>query len=412
MASSNSRLHELASRYGIWALIGTRFLLSLIDTSEFLQKDHLLSSPLTSFSILKEGIYLFNHGVNPYSGGFFRHSPLFLSLFTILLPPRTAPLLWASCDVLGAMALVDLWRVRGKVSSSTRDNLVAACYILNPYLLFPSLALSTSSLENVLVLLTLKFASHGKKPLALLCLAFLVQVSFSYIVILLPIAMLLLMGPVSHLACPSPARIPIYTMTLIFGQFVTYFLLLTIASTTICGDWSWIPQTWGASFTLPDLSPNPGLWWYFFTEMFDHFRSFFLMVFSVHILIYVIPICIKFQYDPLYASFNILGALGIFKAYPTLADSGLFISMIAVFPEIYPYLRHPIVTTYLHLHALLLMPLFHSLWLKQGTGNANFFYASTLVFACANGAALIDCIWAGLRLAIGPDQGKYVVIQE
>lgn len=32
---------------------------------------------------------------------------------------------------------------------------------------------------------------------------------------------------------------------------------------------------------LPDLTPNPGLWWYFFTEMFDHFRPFFLMVFSV-----------------------------------------------------------------------------------------------------------------------------------
>lgn len=35
------------------------------------------------------------------------------------------------------------------------------------------------------------------------------------------------------------------------------------------------------SFMLPDLTPNPGLWWYFFTEMFDHFRPFFLMVFSV-----------------------------------------------------------------------------------------------------------------------------------
>lgn len=32
---------------------------------------------------------------------------------------------------------------------------------------------------------------------------------------------------------------------------------------------------------LPDLTPNSGLWWYFFTEVFDHFRPFFLMVFSV-----------------------------------------------------------------------------------------------------------------------------------
>jgi hypothetical protein len=32
---------------------------------------------------------------------------------------------------------------------------------------------------------------------------------------------------------------------------------------------------------LGDLSPNVGLWWYFFTEMFDHFRPFFLAIFSV-----------------------------------------------------------------------------------------------------------------------------------
>jgi phosphatidylinositol glycan class U len=75
-------------------------------------------------------------------------------------------------------------------------------------------------------------------------------------------------------------------------------------------------------------------------------------------------------------------------------------------------LRHPIVTTLLHLHASLLMPLFHHLWLTQGTGNANFFYASTLVFACANGAALIDTIWAGLRIAIGEHVEGYAIIQE
>ncbi|KAG6810681.1 hypothetical protein H0H92_010769 [Tricholoma furcatifolium] len=112
---------------------------------------------------------------------------------------------------------------------------------------------------------------------------------------------------------------------------------LASLSTFASGGWSWIPQTWGASLTLPDLTPNTGLWWYFFTEMFDHFRPFFLMVFSVHLLIYIAPICIKFQYDPLYAAFLLIGVLGTFKAYPTLSDPGLFLSMIAVFPEIFPF---------------------------------------------------------------------------
>jgi phosphatidylinositol glycan class U len=187
---------------------------------------------------------------------------------------------------------------------------------------------------------------------------------------------------------------------------------LSLTSTLIAGNIAWIPQTWGATLTLPDLTPNTGLWWYFFTEMFDHFRPFFLMVFSVHLLIYVVPICLKFQYDPLYASFIILGILGTFKSYATLSDPGLFLSMIVIYPETYQYLRHPIVTFLLHLHASLLMPLFYHLWLVQGTGNANFFYASTLVFACANGAALVDSLWAGLRIAIGESTEGFVVVQE
>jgi len=146
--------------------------------------------------------------------------------------------------------------------------------------------------------------------------------------------------------------------------------------------------------------------------MFDHFRPFFLVIFSIHLLIYIFPVCIKFQHDPLYATFILLGVLGSFKAYLTLADPGLFLTMISLFPETFPYLRHPVVTTLLHLHSSLLLPLFHHLWLGQGTGNANFFYAITLVFGVSNGAALIDSVYAGLRIAIGVEKDGFAVVQE
>jgi hypothetical protein len=72
-------------------------------------------------------------------------------------------------------------------------------------------------------------------------------------------------------------------------------------------------------------------------------------------------------------------------------------------------LRHPLPTALLHLHAGALLPLFYRLWLVSGTGNANFFYASTLVFALANGAALIDFLRAGLLIAVGKGmEGKDV----
>ena len=74
-------------------------------------------------------------------------------------------------------------------------------------------------------------------------------------------------------------------------------------------------------------------------------------------------------------------------------------------------LSTPIVTTLLHLHAALLLPLFNRLWLADGTGNANFFYASTLVFGMANGFAITDCIWAGIRLVLGKGREGWTVVQ-
>ncbi|KAL1695025.1 GPI transamidase subunit PIG-U [Schizophyllum commune] len=395
-------------------LVTTRFALTQTSLPDALKHSALLSSPLTSYSHLQEGIYLYNLGVNPYSGGVFHHSPLLLSLFTTILPNSrwAAHLLWTAADAIAAWALVAIWRRRQGVAESSRDWLVAASYLLNPYVFLPTLALSSSSIENALALLALMFASQGTASAAILSLAILLQLSLSSILIIAPTLLLLITSPTSRLASSQAYKPDVRRLLPFVAELTAYTAFLTVTSALVAGGWSWVPQTWGVSLTLPDLTPNPGLWWYFFTEMFDHFRPFFLMVFSVHLLIYIAPLCIKFQHDMLYAAFLLIGVLGTFKAYPTLSDPGLYLSMHALFPEVYPHFRHPIVTALLHLHAALLMPMFHHLWLAQGTGNANFFYASTLVFACANGAALIEGVWAGLRIAIGPEKEGYSVSQE
>ncbi|OSD07401.1 PIG-U-domain-containing protein [Trametes coccinea BRFM310] len=396
------------------ALVAARLLLAFAPLPDALKYDQQLSSPLTSYSRLREGIYLFQHGIDPYSGGAFRHSPSLLSLFSTVLPltPYTSPILWTAADAVAAWALVRIWRLRTGAKETSRDGQIAALYLLNPYIFLPSLALSTSSIESMLCLLAVMFACRGRASAALFALACLVQLSLPAVLLAAPIILLTVTRPVSRLALPQPYHAQWKRIIPLLAEFVGYTALLTFASTVVCGNWLWVEKTWGATLTLPDLTPNPGLWWYFFTEMFDHFRPFFLMVFSVHLLIYIAPLCIKFQHDFLYATFLLLGVQALFKPYPTLSDPGLFLSMFSIFPEIYPYLRHPIVTALIHLHASLLLPLFNSLWLRQGTGNANFFYASTLVFGMGNGAALMDAIWAGLRVAVGELKEGYEVAQE
>ena len=63
-----------------------------------------------------------------------------------------------------------------------------------------------------------------------------------------------------------------------------------------------LPHNWQPShplplprLTVPDLTPNVGLFWYFFTEAFEHFRVFFLCVFQINAFLYVLPLSVRFR---------------------------------------------------------------------------------------------------------------------
>lgn len=59
--------------------------------------------------------------------------------------------------------------------------------------------------------------------------------------------------------------------------------------------WHFLQRVYAPILLLPDLTPNIGLWWYFFIEIFDHFRNFFLLVFNVHLASYSAPMTIKYS---------------------------------------------------------------------------------------------------------------------
>lgn len=49
------------------------------------------------------------------------------------------------------------------------------------------------------------------------------------------------------------------------------------------------------------------------------------------------------------------------------------------------------------LYAIVLGPAFYYLWIYAGSGNANFFYAITLVWSLGLSLLIADSIWAVLR---------------
>jgi phosphatidylinositol glycan class U len=60
-------------------------------------------------------------------------------------------------------------------------------------------------------------------------------------------------------------------------------------------------------------------------------------------------------------------------------------------------MRYPFVASSALLYATLLGPAFYHLWIYAGSGNANFFYAITLVWSLGLSIVLADSIFAALR---------------
>ncbi|KAG0000321.1 hypothetical protein BGZ79_006057 [Entomortierella chlamydospora] len=160
------------------------------------------------------------------------------------------------------------------------------------------------------------------------------------------------------------------------------------------------PGTFSAAFMGPsvsDLTPNLGLFWYFFIEMFDQFRPFFLVVFQIHVFIFAVPISIKLRKYPLFVSFLMCAIMGTFKGYPSVGDASLYLGLLPLSSEIFKYLRYTFLIINLFLYSSLLAPIFWYLWVYVGSGNANFFYAIGLVYGIGEIILMIDTTYAVSR---------------
>ena len=81
------------------------------------------------------------------------------------------------------------------------------------------------------------------------------------------------------------------------------------------------------SVIADDLLPTTGLTWYFFVEMFTHFRPFFLAVVNIHMWTYMIPITMKYRSDPLFATTFLAGIASLFSMYPSVGDTAAYLAL-------------------------------------------------------------------------------------
>lgn len=117
--------------------------------------------------------------------------------------------------------------------------------------------------------------------------------------------------------------------------------------------------------------------------MFQEFKGFYKFVLHSQILIFSIPISVRFCHRPMFAFFLHAMLMAIFKPFPVAADVALYLNLLPMFV---PALRwsHPGVMLGLVMQMAAIMgPATLYQWLHTGSANSNFFYAMTLVWAGA-----------------------------
>lgn len=208
-------------------------------------------------------------------------------------------------------------------------------YLFNPFIIATMLGRPTSAITSLLLLTSIASAARGRPFTFVLAISLASYLSL-YPLLLFPPLLLLCYDAESRRAKPNDASNP-----LVFTLFHTADLAFTIGallvlSRLLMGSWEFIPSTYGTHLLLPDLTPNVGLWWYFFIEMFDSFREFFLGVFWLHMSAYVGGLSFRIRSQPLFVVVALLGIFAVFMPYPSIAETGLFLSLLPLYIHVFP----------------------------------------------------------------------------
>ncbi|EDO19248.1 hypothetical protein Kpol_1050p108 [Vanderwaltozyma polyspora DSM 70294] len=347
------------------------------------------STPFTSFKSLQEGIFLLNNGFPLYSGGVVHQSPLLVYFIAFFNSNLAISVLYALIDSIIAYQLLAISKCfRNFQSKSTWY--IALLYLFNPLVLLSNISRSSILFSNVAISTALLYSLKGNYLITG------VSIAISGYLSLYP---LLLVIPLLGILRSNTSRI-----NLLSTVVVTLAILLAVSFNTSGNNWDFIKLNYIALLNFEKLSPNLGLWWYFFIEMFDVFIPFYHSVFNLFVVSFVTPFTIRFYKQPLYAFILSIGWITLTKPYPTLGDCGFFLGFIPFFSPIFGYMKYSAFTTLLFLHAMVLSPIFYHLWVDLGSANSNFFYAISLVYALAIASLIVDLIWAMLRMEY--DKGK------
>uniref|UniRef100_A0A182IY49 Uncharacterized protein n=1 Tax=Anopheles atroparvus TaxID=41427 RepID=A0A182IY49_ANOAO len=427
---------KLAVSIGIGAAV--RFLLMNSRYSQAIQNRVEVSTPINAWKRVEEGAYLHANGINPYDGDVYHTNPLILLPTRWLLEnvPGAIPSLFILLDVLSGILLLLAARVfiremyekqRREMASYAKDTdelhlveadlqsvpmSVAFAYLFNPYAILNCVGQTTTVWSNFLLAAFFYGLSRRHRPLTFLALALETQINLYPFVLLAPGAL--------HIANRETAagQSRFRSLASSCALFVVLFLGINYASCWLMGgDWSFLDATYGFIINCRSLQPNIGLFWYFFTEMFDHFRTLFLYSFQINAtLLYLFPLTFKLHKEPIMLATMLIGLAAVFRSYPCIGDVSFYLALIPLWKSISLFMKNNFIVGATILVTSVLAPTVWHLWIYNNSANANFYFGVTLIFCTAQIFLITDlffgyikrefCLKHGIRVLVDGKEAR------
>ncbi len=207
-------------------------------------------------------------------------------------------------------------------------------FLFNPFTIATCIGRPTSVFTNCAIMYAVSRAISGKTLSSIVAIAFASYLSLSPVLLFPPIAIILYDREAKRSKSP-PSALGFGGSSFVY-LLVAIGMLLFMSYLVTGGSWEFITSTYGVHLLLPDLTPNVGLWWYFFIEMFDSFREFFLGVFWLHLGSYVGGLSFRMRNQPLFVITSLLGIFAIFKPYPSISDTSLYFAFLPLYRHVFP----------------------------------------------------------------------------
>ncbi|XP_032664369.1 phosphatidylinositol glycan anchor biosynthesis class U protein [Odontomachus brunneus] len=413
-------LKKWLSNFALAATI--RWLLMNSEYQKIISNRVEVSTALNSWKRVTEGVYLYNFGIDPYEGDLFHETPIGLYVFNFMqkyLSQWALFLLFIVTDLTTAVCLaiaakhyaIELATKRKEEKAQDEDKklnegvssvsalYVSAGYLFNPYIILNCIGLTTTVFTNLLYSIALVSMTRRSILWSCISIALLTLQELYPISLMVPAAIY-----VASVAGDKIKKIRVITMLVVF---VSILGALFAVSYYIMRSWSFLGSTIGFILTVPDLRPNIGLYWYFFTEMFEHFRWLFIASFQINVsLLYIVPLALRLRRDPMLLAFSYLAIAAIFKSYPCIGDVGFYISLLPLWKHLFQHMQQGFIVGCFVLFCTVFAPTVWHQWIYSRSANANFYFGVTLAFAIAQIFLLTDILFASLKYEFAVQHGN------